>query len=70
MQPCKNCAERFTACWGNCPKDKRGEYGYKAWLDDIHKQQAVEKEYRHRRREDFRRSEECAWKNSKKGSSR
>ena len=25
--PCKNCPERFTACSGSCPKDKRGEYG-------------------------------------------
>jgi hypothetical protein len=29
--PCKGCSERFTACSDNCPKDKRGEYGYNAW---------------------------------------
>lgn len=33
--PCKGCTERFTACHGNCPKDSRGEYGYKAWTDEI-----------------------------------
>ena len=29
--PCHNCAERFIACSDRCPKDARGEYGYKAW---------------------------------------
>lgn len=33
--PCKDCAERFQACWDRCPKDARGEYGYKAWRDQI-----------------------------------
>lgn len=23
--PCDGCTERFEACWGNCPKDARGE---------------------------------------------
>lgn len=31
--PCKGCTERFPACSGNCPKDARGEYGYKAWKE-------------------------------------
>lgn len=31
IAPCKNCAERFLACSDHCPKDARGEYGYKAW---------------------------------------
>ena len=29
--PCYGCTERFTACSDRCPKDERGEYGYKAW---------------------------------------
>ena len=58
--PCKDCPERFRACSDNCPKDARGEYGYKAWLTDLHKQKAVEKEYLLRRREDWMRSEEKA----------
>ena len=33
--PCKDCAERFIACWGDCPKDKRGEFGYKAWKNKV-----------------------------------
>ena len=45
MPPCKDCTERFTACHGRCPKDERGELGYKAWksrLDEINKRR---KEY-------------------------
>lgn len=29
--PCKDCEEKFILCHDRCPKDKRGEYGYKAW---------------------------------------
>lgn len=29
--PCKDCPERFLACSDHCPKDARGEFGYKAW---------------------------------------
>lgn len=57
--PCKDCPERFTACSDKCPKDLRGEYGYKAWLADVHKQQAAVKEYKRRRLEDYRHSEQC-----------
>ena len=32
--PCKDCGERHTACHDNCPKDMRGEYGYKHWKVD------------------------------------
>lgn len=39
--PCKGCTERFTACSARCPKDERGEYGYKAWKADLE----TEKEY-------------------------
>ncbi len=38
--PCKLCSEKFTACHDRCPKDERGEFGYKAWkaiLEDIKK---------------------------------
>ena len=31
VSPCKDCKEKFTACHDRCPKDERGEYGYKAW---------------------------------------
>ena len=31
ISPCKDCPERFTACSDRCPKDDRGEFGYKAW---------------------------------------
>lgn len=68
--PCKNCPERFIACCDRCPKDLRGEYGYKTWLAEVHKLQAAEREYKMRRREDFLHSEECkcgqmAYTNSK-----
>ena len=33
--PCKDCPERFPACSAHCPKDERGEYGYKAWRVDF-----------------------------------
>ena len=34
--PCKGCTERTICpnCHDSCPKDARGEYGYKAWLDE------------------------------------
>jgi hypothetical protein len=37
VSPCKNCEERFTACWGKCPKDARGEYGYVRWKAEAEK---------------------------------
>jgi hypothetical protein len=33
--PCKDCPERFIACSDHCPKDDRGEYGYKAWKAEM-----------------------------------
>ncbi len=35
--PCKGCTERTAEpnCHDNCPKDSRGEYGYKAWTAEI-----------------------------------
>ena len=57
--PCKDCPERFTACSDKCPKDLRGEYGYKAWLADVHKHKAAVKEYNRCWPEDYRHSEQC-----------
>ena len=56
--PCKGCPERFTACSDKCPLDARGEYGYKAWKAEYQKEQAAEREYKLRRREDYMRSEQ------------
>ena len=57
--PCKDCTERFPACSDRCPKDARGEYGYKAWKADHQKAKDAEREYRRKRREDYLMSEEC-----------
>ena len=57
--PCKDCPERFRACSDNCPKDARGEYGYKAWKAEYRKVKDAEKEYKMRNREDWLRSEQC-----------
>ena len=57
--PCKDCPERFYACSDKCPKDERGEYGYKAWKVELQKEKAAEKEYKRRQREDFLMSEQC-----------
>lgn len=59
--PCNGCAERKTACSDHCPKDKRGEYGYKAWLAGVHAQKAAEKEYKRSCKEDFLRGEQCRY---------
>ena len=56
--PCKDCSERFPACSDNCPKDARGEYGYKAWKADLWKVKIAEKEYKRRSREDWMHSEQ------------
>ena len=29
--PCNGCTESFLSCSDRCPKDARGELGYKAW---------------------------------------
>lgn len=55
--PCNGCTERFIACSDKCPKDLRGEYGYKAWLADIRKVKAARMEYLMQWREDWVRSE-------------
>ena len=43
--PCKDCTERFTACHDHCPKDKRGEFGYKAWKEEVARINKARKEY-------------------------
>ena len=59
IAPCKGCAERFTACSDCCPKDARGEYGYRAWKAEYQRMVDVQKEYKRSRREDYLRSEQC-----------
>ena len=56
--PCKDCTERFIACSDKCPKDARGEFGYKAWKAAYYKQKAAEREYKLQRREEYMRSEQ------------
>ena len=43
--PCKDCTERFTACWDRCPKDERGEIGHKAWKAEIKRVNKAREEY-------------------------
>ena len=43
--PCKDCQERFLACSDHCPKDERGEFGYKAWKAKIEEMKQTRKNY-------------------------
>ena len=43
--PCKNCTERFIACSDRCPKDERGEFGYKTWKAKLEKNKEAKKAY-------------------------
>lgn len=43
--PCNGCTERFAACHDRCPKDARGEPGYKAFKAEIERVKAVKEEY-------------------------
>ena len=43
--PCAGCTERFIACSDKCPKDERGEYGYKAWKAEIERVKNNRKAY-------------------------
>lgn len=43
--PCDGCTERFLACHDNCPKDNRGQYGYKAFKAEIERVKANRKKY-------------------------
>ena len=49
VSPCKGCPERFTACSDRCPKDARGEYGVKAWKDELERVKKVRKDCLRRR---------------------
>ena len=43
--PCIGCTERHTACWDKCPKDERGEFGYKAWKAKLEEVKEKRKAY-------------------------
>jgi hypothetical protein len=43
--PCKDCPERFIACSDRCPKDERGEYGYKAFKASNEKVKEARRNY-------------------------
>jgi hypothetical protein len=43
--PCSGCTEKFTACHDRCPKDERGEAGYKAWKSQLEETNKRRKEY-------------------------
>lgn len=45
MPPCKGCSERFQTCHDRCPKDERGEFGYKAWKNEIQRVKKAREEY-------------------------
>ena len=45
VAPCKGCTERFTACSQKCPKDERGEFGYKAWKAELEEVKENRKAY-------------------------
>lgn len=45
VSPCTECTERFIACHDRCPKDERGEFGYKAWLAEVQKIKDKKKAY-------------------------
>ena len=49
--PCRDCQEKFTACHDRCPKDQRGEFGYKAWKDLNEDMKQKMKDYRKRSKE-------------------
>ena len=43
--PCLDCDERFVACSDRCPKDLRGERGYKAFTENNRKVKKAREEY-------------------------
>ena len=45
QSPCNGCTERFPACHDRCPKDERGEPGYKAFKAEIERVKAVKEKY-------------------------
>ncbi len=66
LTPCKDCPERFPACSASCPKDARGEVGYKAWLAEYRRKEDEKKElsrydYRPKRYKAMRYSQNEKW---------
>ena len=45
VPPCKECNEKFLACHDRCPKDERGEFGYKAWKAETERVKKARVEY-------------------------
>ena len=45
VAPCNGGTERFTACHDRCPKDERGEFGYKAWKANLEKVKEEKRKY-------------------------
>ena len=45
ISPCKECTEKFLGCHDRCPKDQRGEPGYKAFKAEIARVRAARVEY-------------------------
>ena len=43
--PCYGCEEKFITCHGDCPKDKRGEYGYGAWKSELERVNTERRKY-------------------------
>lgn len=52
--PCNGCTERFTKCHDRCPKDARGEPGYKAWKAEIERVNKAREEYAMRKDKKYR----------------
>lgn len=48
ISPCAGCTEKFTACYDCCPKDERGEHGYKAWKAEIKRVKEEKQKYLNR----------------------
>lgn len=47
--PCNGCTERFIACSDRCPKDERGEYGHKAYTNEIKRVKEEKQKYLNKR---------------------
>ena len=43
--PCKDCKEKSLGCHSRCPKDERGERGYKAFRAEVERVNASRYEY-------------------------
>jgi hypothetical protein len=64
--PCRNCTERFIACADHCPKDERGEYGYKAWKAEIERVNQNRRDYAKNREIGMEYTKKKGWKNAKR----